>query len=188
MARAASAPPRASEPVSPRKICAGEVFHQRKPIERAGDGRRDDGEVERVAHVVALVHVVGVEPAAPQQLWLNCQKPMMTYEPIARIDAPVASPSRPSVTLTPFEVATVITQIQRMNRPMPTIGAERHEVERQMSRMKRDVRRRRREALLVRELQREHREDAGDDRPGRRPSPSRRGRGSAACASSGSRR
>ncbi len=32
IARAASAPPRPSEPVSPMKICAGDVFHQRKPM------------------------------------------------------------------------------------------------------------------------------------------------------------
>ena len=32
IARAASAPPRPSDPVSPRKICAGEVFHQRNPM------------------------------------------------------------------------------------------------------------------------------------------------------------
>ena len=44
--------------------------------------------------------------------WLNCQKPMMTNEPIARIDAPPARPSSPSVTLTPFEAPTVIRQIQ----------------------------------------------------------------------------
>ena len=31
MARPASAPPSASEPVSPMKILAGEVFHHRKP-------------------------------------------------------------------------------------------------------------------------------------------------------------
>ena len=31
IARPASAPPRASEPVSPMKILAGDVFHHRKP-------------------------------------------------------------------------------------------------------------------------------------------------------------
>ena len=46
------------------KICAGEVFHQRKPMRRAGDGRGDDREVERVAHVVALVGVALVEALA----------------------------------------------------------------------------------------------------------------------------
>jgi hypothetical protein len=47
-----------------------------------------------------------------KQDWLNCQKPMITNEPIARIDAPPASPSRPSVTFTPFEAPTVSRQIQ----------------------------------------------------------------------------
>ena len=54
MARPASAPPRASEPVSPMKILAGEAFHHRKPKQAPMHGGGDDGEVERVAHLVAL--------------------------------------------------------------------------------------------------------------------------------------
>jgi len=46
MARPARAPPRASEPVSPMKILAGEVFHHRNPKHAAHEGGGDDGLVE----------------------------------------------------------------------------------------------------------------------------------------------
>lgn len=45
MARPARAPPRASEPVSPRNL-AGEVFHHRNPKHAAREGGGDDGLVE----------------------------------------------------------------------------------------------------------------------------------------------
>ena len=54
IARPASAPPRASEPVSPMKILAGEAFHHRKPKHAPMPAGRDDREVVRVAHLVAL--------------------------------------------------------------------------------------------------------------------------------------
>ena len=44
---------------------------------------------------------------------------MITYDPIAKIEAPVARPSRPSATFTPFEVAVTIAQIHRMNTMVP---------------------------------------------------------------------
>ncbi len=44
--------------------------------ERAGDRRGDDREVERIAHVVALVLDVGIEVRGCEHHWLNCQKPM----------------------------------------------------------------------------------------------------------------
>ena len=52
--------------------------------------------------------------------WLNCQKPMMMNEPIARIEAPDARPSRPSVTLTPFDAAAVISTIHATYAMIPT--------------------------------------------------------------------
>jgi hypothetical protein len=56
---------------------------------------------------------------SPKRDWLNCQNPMMTNEPIARIEAPVASPSSPSVTFTAFEVPAVMRQIQSTYRITP---------------------------------------------------------------------
>ncbi len=56
---------------------------------------------------------------APPQIWFDCQKPMMTYEPIARMLDPVARPSRPSATFTPFEVDTVSSTIQARNSTVP---------------------------------------------------------------------
>jgi hypothetical protein len=55
MARPASAPPRAREPVSPMKILAGEAFHHRKPKHAPGRGRGEDRQVQRVADVVAVL-------------------------------------------------------------------------------------------------------------------------------------
>src|ERR1700712_5724838 len=40
---------------------------------------------------------------------------------MAKIEAPVARPSRPSATLTPFEVEVTISQIQTMNTSTPAV-------------------------------------------------------------------
>ena len=60
IASPASAPPSAREPVSPMKIFAGEAFHQRKPKHAPMPHGGDDGEVVRVAHLVALQARVGL--------------------------------------------------------------------------------------------------------------------------------
>ena len=60
IASPAMAPPRASDPVSPMKILAGEAFHQRNPKQAPIRGRRDDGQVEGVADLVALGARVGL--------------------------------------------------------------------------------------------------------------------------------
>ena len=58
------------------KIWAGEVFHQRKPIRLPAIAGGDDGEVERIAHVVALVRTSSDRADSLKQDWLACQKPM----------------------------------------------------------------------------------------------------------------
>ena len=45
---------------------------------------------------------------------------MITYEPIAKIEAPVARPSSPSATFTPFDVDVTISQIQMMKTTVPS--------------------------------------------------------------------
>ena len=100
------------------KIWAGEVFHQRNPISpptiaaetTARSNGPGPGSTGRGCPV-------GWSP--PKQDWLNCQNPMTTNEPIAKIDEPAARPSRPSVTLTPLEVAVTIRQTQTTNTMTP---------------------------------------------------------------------
>ena len=53
IASPASAPPSASEPVSPMKIAAGEAFHQRNPKQAPVIAAATTAEVERVADLVA---------------------------------------------------------------------------------------------------------------------------------------
>ena len=53
------------------KICAGDVFHQRKPTSAPTIARRDDREVERVAHVVALDGVRRDEVRRCAQDWIE---------------------------------------------------------------------------------------------------------------------
>src|SRR3712207_291999 len=58
---------------------------------------------------------------ALRQDWLNCQKPMMMYDPIAKIEAPAASPSSPSVRFTALVVLTVISEIQSRTAIVPSV-------------------------------------------------------------------
>ena len=74
-----------SEPVSPMKICAGRRVPPEEADEGADDRGRDDREVERVAHVVAAGRRRSGRGSSLQQDWLNCQKPMRMYAPIAKI-------------------------------------------------------------------------------------------------------
>ena len=64
IARPESRPPRASEPVSPMKIWAGEAFHQRKPKHAPDAAGGDHGEVERVrdrrSSAAPAAHAAGV--------------------------------------------------------------------------------------------------------------------------------
>ena len=54
-------PPRASDPVSPMKIFAGEVFHHRKPTQAPMIAAQQHGSIQRIAGVVAVHHSPGVE-------------------------------------------------------------------------------------------------------------------------------
>ena len=73
--RPANRPPRASEPVSPMKILAGAAFHHRNPMQAPSRGRGDQGDVQRVADLVAARRETMV---VAQQSWRNCQKEMIT--------------------------------------------------------------------------------------------------------------
>ena len=102
MARPARAPPRASEPVSPMKILAGEAFHQRKPKQAPITAAATTREVERVADLVALDAGVGLAvlvelPDADEDVGAEHHH-----------EAPVASPSRPSVRFTPLDVPAIM--------------------------------------------------------------------------------
>ena len=143
IARPASAPPSASEPVSPMKIWAGDAFHHRKPKHAPTIAAADHREVERVADVVAVRRGVGRRRRCG-----TARTPMMTYAPKTITEAPVASPSRPSVRFTPFDdggdhhVRPEDEQPDAAERPTA------------VSRTNEMCVRRRRQAAVVRELQR----------------------------------
>ena len=51
MASAAIAPPIASEPVSPMKIWAGEVFHHRNPKTAPAQAAGEDSQIEGISNL-----------------------------------------------------------------------------------------------------------------------------------------
>ncbi len=47
--------------------------------------------------------------------WPNWKTPTSTYAPATMTEVPVASPSRPSVRFTPFDVAAIMKKAHRTN-------------------------------------------------------------------------
>ena len=71
-------------------------------------GRGDDGQIERIAHLIALPERGGTEQLCPY-----CQMPMRTYAANTMSDAPLARPSSPSARFTPFDVAAIMRYANR---------------------------------------------------------------------------
>src|ERR687892_410192 len=59
-------------------------------------------------------------PGAIWQLWLYCQTPISVYAPNTMTQAPVASPSSPSVRFTPFEAPVTMINAQITNTMDPS--------------------------------------------------------------------
>ena len=137
-------PPSAIEPVSPMKICAGEAFHHRKPKQAPIADGGHHRQVERIAHLVAA----GATGSVPQGLrnWMN---EISVYAPNTIAAAPAASPSRPSVRFTAFDVAATM-RYARTTKPTDA-EAELRDVAHEGQ-----VRRGRGQAEAVAELQRQH--------------------------------
>ena len=98
IAKPASAPPIAIEPVSPMKTSAGKALYQRKPTSSPDQRGADDRQVE--------VGVTSRWPGAPERMYAITV--IAVKVKTAMIPVPAASPSIPSVRFTPFAAPAMI--------------------------------------------------------------------------------